>query len=98
MTVHTSVFKYVSVGTRLNTDSKLSLALINAVVTPIGDFGLLDFVSYSHHFLNSIYIIPFNYRPCNPFRDIIYLQYQCGEKGGYHALSKLWKRYVKNEQ
>ena len=51
------VFKYVSVGTRLNTDNKLILLIVNAVATVIGNFGLFDFDSYSHHFLNNIYII-----------------------------------------
>lgn len=49
------VFKYVSVGTRLNTDNKLILLIVNAVATVIGNFGLFDFDSYSHHFLNNIY-------------------------------------------
>ena len=37
------VFKYVSVGTRLNTDNKLILLIVNAVATVIGNFGLFDF-------------------------------------------------------
>ena len=40
------VFKYVSVGTRLNTDNKLILLIVNAVATVIGNFGLFDFDSY----------------------------------------------------